>query len=270
MASLSLYQHQQLNKMSSSAAIRRLRKEYQLLQITPEYGIAAAAPVETNVLEWHFVLHGTTDTPYQGGFYHGKLMFPTSFPMKPPSIMMVTDSGRFVTNKKICMSMSDFHPELWNPLWGVRTILVALLSFMNGEELTTGGMEASVAQRVVFAQRSIMAIIHDPVVNELFPDVVRQAEMNIRYLDSWPPPAIPLPHTEAVVREAIECCSTAKASGVSIEDTGVDEACETERSISKKSKTAINNARKRAKAKATRQAIAGPTAPQEASISDLG
>jgi len=30
---------------------------------------------------------------------------------------MVTRSGRFAVEKKICMSMSDFHPELWNPTW---------------------------------------------------------------------------------------------------------------------------------------------------------
>ena len=44
--------------------------------------------------------------------------------MKPPSIYMVTPSGRFEVNMKICMSMSDFHPESWNPSWRVETILV--------------------------------------------------------------------------------------------------------------------------------------------------
>ncbi|CAM9246160.1 unnamed protein product, partial [Ectocarpus fasciculatus] len=157
--------------MSSSAAIRRLRKEYQLLQASPEVGIVAA-PLESNVLEWHFVMHGSADTPYQGGIYHGKLVFPSNFPMKPPSIMMITESGRFAVNRKICMSMSDFHPELWNPLWGVRTILVAMLSFMNSEELTTGGMEATAPQRVEYAQRSLTAIRGDVVVAELFPDII--------------------------------------------------------------------------------------------------
>ena len=30
--------------------------------------------------------------------------------------------------------MSDYHPEKWNPAWGVGTILVGLLSFMNSDE----------------------------------------------------------------------------------------------------------------------------------------
>jgi ubiquitin-conjugating enzyme E2 J2 len=85
-----------------------------------------------------------------GGWYHGVLRFPSEYPMKvrlprcslwfaadcrclpeqPPAVLMLTPSGRFEINKKICMSMSDFHPETWNPMWSVSTILVGLLSFM--------------------------------------------------------------------------------------------------------------------------------------------
>lgn len=55
-----------------------------------------------------------------GGFYHGKLIFPPDFPFKPPSIFMLTPSGRFQTNTRLCLSISDFHPDTWNPAWTVR------------------------------------------------------------------------------------------------------------------------------------------------------
>jgi len=45
-------------------------------------------------------------------------------------IQMYTPSGRFEPNKAICMSMSNYHPETWNPLWSVSSILRGLLSFM--------------------------------------------------------------------------------------------------------------------------------------------
>jgi hypothetical protein len=60
-----------------------------------------AAPGEKDVLRWEFVILGSDDTPYEGGLYHGRLHFPTSFPMAPPGITMITPSGRFETNKKI-------------------------------------------------------------------------------------------------------------------------------------------------------------------------
>ena len=84
------------------------------------------------------MVFGLKDSPFEGGFYLGRIMFPKEYPMKPPGIEMMTPNGRFQTNKRICMSMSDFHPESWNPLWNVHTIMVGLISFMNDDERSTG------------------------------------------------------------------------------------------------------------------------------------
>lgn len=58
--------------------------------------------------------------------------------------MMLTPNGRFVTNTRICMSMSDYHPETWNPLWSVASILTGLLSFMLEDTVTAGYMQTTV------------------------------------------------------------------------------------------------------------------------------
>jgi ubiquitin-conjugating enzyme E2 J2 len=115
--------------MASAMATKRLRKEYLALQKKPVDNIIAV-PLETNILEWHYVITGPNDSPYAGGHYHGKLKFPPEYPMKPPSVFMLTENGRFKTNTRLCLSMSDFHPETWNPMWSVSSILTGLLSFM--------------------------------------------------------------------------------------------------------------------------------------------
>ena len=97
-----------------------------------------AKPDPGNITEWHFVIEGAEGTPYCGGIYHGKLLFPAEYPFKPPGILFITPSGRFKPYTKICFSFSDFHPECWNPTWHVGTILVATQSFMNEESSTTG------------------------------------------------------------------------------------------------------------------------------------
>jgi ubiquitin-protein ligase len=74
-------------------------------------------------------LHPIT-TPSQGGVYHGRILLPAEYPFKPPSFMMLTPSGRFQTNVKICLSISSHHPEHWQPSWSVRTALTALIAFM--------------------------------------------------------------------------------------------------------------------------------------------
>ncbi len=102
-----------------------------------------AVPDSKNIFEWHFVIYGLKDCAYEGGFYHGKLLFPPEYPMKPPGIMMLTPSGRFEPKKRICLSISDFHPETWNPVWKTETILTAGVSFMNSDEMSTGCVKTS-------------------------------------------------------------------------------------------------------------------------------
>lgn len=87
-----------------------------------------AHPVPSNLLEWHFVLEGAKGTDFEGGWYHGKLVFPPNYPFKPPSISIFTPNGRFAVNTKLCLSITDYHPESWNPMWSVsiRSLLAAL------------------------------------------------------------------------------------------------------------------------------------------------
>lgn len=81
-------------------------------------------------------------------------MFPPEYPFAPPAIRMHTPSGRFQPSSRLCLSISDFHPKSFNPAWEVSTILIGLLSFMTSEEMTTGSISASEAERRVLAARS--------------------------------------------------------------------------------------------------------------------
>ncbi|KAI9229060.1 MAG: ubiquitin-conjugating enzyme/RWD-like protein [Piptocephalis tieghemiana] len=139
--------------MASPVALKRLTREYMAIQDSPPDYITAK-PLESNILEWHYVIQGPPDTSYTGGEYHGKLVFPKEYPFKPPAIYMFTPSGRFATNTSLCLTMSEFHPNLWNPAWSVATILNGLLSFMCSEESTSGSVIATKAQRRALALSS--------------------------------------------------------------------------------------------------------------------
>ena len=54
-----------------------------------------AVPEPNNLFVWHYVIFNLKDCPYEGGFYHGKLLFPPEYPLKPPGIIMLTPNGRF-------------------------------------------------------------------------------------------------------------------------------------------------------------------------------
>ena len=71
-------------------------------------------------------------------------------------IMFLTPSGRFETNTKICLSFSAYHPELWQPAWGIRLILEALISFLpTPADGAIGALDWSAKERQRLAKKSV-------------------------------------------------------------------------------------------------------------------
>ena len=88
--------------MASDLCIRRLTKELAALRKDPiKNPKITVSPNEANILELHYVIEGSKKTPYDGGIYHGKLVFPKEYPLRPPSVMMLTPSGRFQPNRRL-------------------------------------------------------------------------------------------------------------------------------------------------------------------------
>ncbi|KAK9281923.1 hypothetical protein L1049_004831 [Liquidambar formosana] len=110
-------------------AVKRILQEVKEMQENPSDDFMAL-PLEDNIFEWQFAVRGPSDTEFEGGIYHGRIQLPADYPFKPPSFMLLTPTGRFETQTKICLSISNYHPEHWQPSWSVRTALVALIAFM--------------------------------------------------------------------------------------------------------------------------------------------
>ncbi|KAI5961593.1 UBC6 [Candida pseudojiufengensis] len=166
--------------MASRQSQRRLTKEYKAIQATPPPFITAK-PNDENILEWHYIITGPTNTPFENGQYHGILRFPSEYPFKPPSITMITPNGRFACNTRLCLSMSDYHPDTWNPAWSVATILTGLLSFMTGNESTTGSINTSENVKKKLANSSKKwNIKENPRFIKQFPNIVNQNKIDIK------------------------------------------------------------------------------------------
>jgi len=198
--------------MATDICTKRLTKELKSLMKNPiRNPKITVAPKESNIREIHYVIEvpveekeqeqekqlekkitpakdDTTTTtiaaikkkttktnkpnPYAGGLYHGVLIFPQDYPLKPPSVKMMTENGRFQINRRLCLSMSDFHPESWNPMWSVGTILTGLYSFMIESGTTHGSIETSIRQKRKFATKSLEYNVQDPDFCKLFPQYV--------------------------------------------------------------------------------------------------
>jgi hypothetical protein len=89
---------------------------------------------------------------------------------------MITPNGRFKENTKLCLSMSDFHPELWNTQWSVSSIIVGLLSFMLETTPTTGSIETSNSVKRAYAAESLAFNCKNKIFCSLFPELVELHE----------------------------------------------------------------------------------------------
>ncbi|CAI2347049.1 unnamed protein product [Caenorhabditis sp. 36 PRJEB53466] len=154
-------------------AIRRLQKDYAKLMTDPVDGIQAL-PNEDNILEWHYCLRGSTDTPFHGGYYWGKVIFKENFPWSPPAITMITPNGRFATNTRLCLSISDYHPETWNPGWTVSAILIGLHSFMNENQPAAGAVSMTPQEQRNFAVASKEFNVKYREFRRFFPNLVKE------------------------------------------------------------------------------------------------
>lgn len=84
---------------------------------------------------------------------------------------MYTPNGRFETRRRLCLSISDYHPEEWNPAWGVSSILTGLLSFMLENSKALGTIEALHHEKVKYAKQSLEFNLKDELFCSLFPEV---------------------------------------------------------------------------------------------------
>ncbi|KAF4120142.1 ubiquitin-conjugating enzyme E2 J1 [Geosmithia morbida] len=114
---------------TKSPTIKRILREAAELTSTPSPDYTAE-PLETDLFEWHFTLRGPPHSAYSDGLYHGRIILPSTYPLRPPSFRFMTPNGRFEANREICLSISGHHEETWQPAWGIRTAIVALRSFM--------------------------------------------------------------------------------------------------------------------------------------------
>ncbi|XP_021819531.1 ubiquitin-conjugating enzyme E2 32-like [Prunus avium] len=102
-----------------------LLEEYRAIQSNPSDDFYCRT-LERNPYEWQFGIRGASGTEFEGGIYHGRMQFPKEYPSKPPSFTLLTENGRFKTHNKIRIRrLND-----WQPSWGVRDALYALIDEM--------------------------------------------------------------------------------------------------------------------------------------------
>jgi len=142
---------------ASSPSVKRILREMRELREAERDldnpFIARAS--EEDIFEWHFAVFGPPGTAFERGIYHGRIILPPEYPFKPPSFMLLTANGRFETNTKICLSISQHHPKQWQPSWSIRAALTAIRAFFpTPPEGAVGSLDWSDEVRRELAEKS--------------------------------------------------------------------------------------------------------------------
>ena len=116
----------------SKPTLKRLKNDYKLLR-NSKSDLFEAHPDPTDLLTWWVLIKGSVDTDYEGGYYIIKIMHDKKYPINPPNFMILTPSGRYLINQKICISNTTYHSNEWSPSWTIESQIIGFISIMNDD-----------------------------------------------------------------------------------------------------------------------------------------
>ncbi len=119
-------------------ALNRIAEEYKSLNRSPlvNFGITVGLFNDDDLFQWKCTILGPKDTPYKGGLFYLKIIFPDDYPTGKPEILFLSPiyhlNVKFFTGKDkplghICVNtLND-----WNPGDSVKKILPELFTLLH-------------------------------------------------------------------------------------------------------------------------------------------
>lgn len=113
----------------STAARRRLMRDFKRMQTDPPAGVSAS-PVPDNVMTWNAVIIGPADTPFEDGTFRLVMHFEEQYPNKPPSVKFISQMfhPNVYATGELCL---DILQNRWSPTYDVAAVLTSIQSLLN-------------------------------------------------------------------------------------------------------------------------------------------
>jgi len=116
--------------------------EYKQLTLNPPEGIIAGPIDEENFFEWEALITGPAGTPFEGGVFPAKLVFPTDYPLSAPKMQFTCKMfhPNVYSDGRVCISILhepgedplgyESSAERWSPVQSVEKVLLSVLSLL--------------------------------------------------------------------------------------------------------------------------------------------
>ncbi|CAH3152396.1 unnamed protein product [Pocillopora meandrina] len=126
----------------AGAALKRLMAEYKQLTLNSPEGILAGPLSEENFFEWEALITGPEGTPFEGGVFTTRLVFPPDYPLSPPKMKFTCEMfhPNVYPDGRVCISILhapgddpmgyESSAERWSPVQSVEKILLSVVSML--------------------------------------------------------------------------------------------------------------------------------------------
>lgn len=119
-------------------AVKRILSDYQEI-LKSNHPLIHASIDEDDVTHVQALIIGPPETPYEGGFFHFDMIYPSDYPWKPPKVQLITtDNGQvrfnpnLYANGKVCLSiLGTWSGPGWTSVQTMLSTLISIQSLMN-------------------------------------------------------------------------------------------------------------------------------------------
>ena len=128
----------------SKGCLRRIRNDLRALERDCGGTLFACVTDEADMTAVDACIVGLEGTPYDGGFFHFKVVFPPAYPCDCPKVELVTTGQGSVgfnpnlyANGKVCLSiLGTWAGPSWSPTQSLSSVLLSIQSLMHDRPYT--------------------------------------------------------------------------------------------------------------------------------------
>ena len=162
------------SKTIDKTSLRRLLRDIKHIMTSPLHSEGIYYHhCEEDMLKGYAMIIGPEDTPYYGGYYFFKIVYPTNYPHSPPTFTYCTqgDNIRFHPNfyksGKVCVSiLNTWKGEQWNSCQTIASVLLTLMTLftknplLNEPGVTIRNKDVETYNKIITYKNVEVAMLH--------------------------------------------------------------------------------------------------------------
>ncbi|QJX72331.1 ubiquitin-conjugating enzyme E2 [Faustovirus] len=135
----------------------------------------AMSPTDVNT--WYILIENVKgeEDEFEGGQYLVRMKAPPNFPFSPPEFYFMTPNGLYDVEKKVCISIGEFHKESYQATLGMLGFAEQLVSGMTDVKFLGHGisiLHLTAADRKKFANESVN---YNNIYNRQYMDLITES-----------------------------------------------------------------------------------------------